>query len=268
MAALAEALGDLPLALEQAAAYMDQTHTTPAGYLALYREHGAELLALREPLATEQTVATTWQVALDQVRATPAAQELLSQCAFLAPDDIPRALPPEHAQVLPEPLRGTIGRPLAYNEAVSALERYSLITATADTLTVHRLVQTVVRASLSPQDQQQWAGAAVRLVAAAFPKGTVEGTVEVTDWPTCTLLLPHALAVADHAETLDVEPQEVALLLNQAAVYLWNRGQYRQALKLLEQALAGFRRVLGDDHPTTLTSMNNLTEVRRQLGEL
>jgi hypothetical protein len=79
----------LPLALEQAAAYMDQTHTTPADYMGLYREHGAELLALGEPLTTEQTVATTWQVALEQVRATPAAQELLSLCTFLAPDDIP-----------------------------------------------------------------------------------------------------------------------------------------------------------------------------------
>jgi hypothetical protein len=64
VAALAEALGDLPLALEQAAAYMDETHTTPTDYLALFREHGAELLALGEPLTTEQTVATTWQVAL------------------------------------------------------------------------------------------------------------------------------------------------------------------------------------------------------------
>ena len=52
---------------------------------------------------------TTWQVALDRVRATPAAQELLSLCAFLAPDDVPRPLLREHAEALPEPLRGTSG---------------------------------------------------------------------------------------------------------------------------------------------------------------
>jgi hypothetical protein len=107
LAALAEALGDLPLALEQAAAYLDNTHITPAAYLTLYREHGAELLALGEPLTTEQTVATTWQVALDQLRATPGAPELLSLCAFLAPDDIPRALYGKHAEVLPESLGTT-----------------------------------------------------------------------------------------------------------------------------------------------------------------
>jgi hypothetical protein len=117
LTALTEALGDLPLALEQAAAYMDETRTTPAGYLALFQEHGAELLARGEPLTTEQTVATTWQVALDQLRAAPGAPDLLSLCAFLAPDDIPRAILGKHAEKLPEPLSTTVGRPLA-----SALE--------------------------------------------------------------------------------------------------------------------------------------------------
>jgi tetratricopeptide (TPR) repeat protein len=264
LAALTELLGDLPLALEQAAAYMDQTHTTPAEYLALYQEHGAELLTVGVPLTTEETVTTTWQVALDQVRATPAAQELLSLCAFLAPDDIPRAMLREHAEVLPEPLRGSIGRPLAYNQAVSALERYSLVTVTADTLTIHRLVQTVVRASLSPEDQQQWAGAAVRLAKAAFSPGTVG----VASWPTWELLLPHTLAVVDYAKKLDIEPNVAALLLHEAAFYLQSRGEYRQALTLAEQALAGYRQVLGDDHPDTLASMDILAETRRALGDL
>jgi hypothetical protein len=111
---------------------------------------------------------------------------LLSLCAFLAPDDISRGMLREHAEVLPEPLRGTIGRPLAYNQAVSALGSYSLVAVTVDAGTIHRLVQTVVRASLAPEDQQQWAGAAVRLVTAAFPGSSDE----VGTWPECALLLP------------------------------------------------------------------------------
>jgi hypothetical protein len=264
VAALAEALGDLPLALEQAAAYMDETYTTPADYLALYQEHGSELLALGEPLTTEQTVATTWQVALAQIRATPAAQDLLNLCAFLAPDAISRALLGEHAQVLPEPLRKSISRLLAYNQAVSVLGGYSLATVTPDVLAVHRLVQSVVRAGLSPRDQQHWAAAAVRLVTAAFP----QGSNEVTKWRACARLLPHALSVVEHAQTLDVEPEMTAPLLLEAAFYLWSRGQHRQALTLEEQALAGYRRVLGEDHPDTLESMNNLAVTRRNLGDL
>jgi hypothetical protein len=120
LGALAEALGDLPLALEQAAAYLDEAHISPAKYLALFWEHGAELLALGEPLTTEQTVATAWQVALDRLSATPGAQELLSLCAFLAPDDIPRNVLGEHAEVLSEPLRRTVGWQLTHNEAIGA----------------------------------------------------------------------------------------------------------------------------------------------------
>jgi hypothetical protein len=264
LAALAEALGDLPLALEQAAAYMDETKTTPADYLELFREHGAELLALGEPPTTEQTVATTWQVALDRLGATPDAPELLSLCAFLAPDGIPRAMLSEHAQVLPEPLGTTLGRPLAFNQAVGALGRYSLATVTEESLAVHRLVQTVVRTSHSPADQQRWAGAAARSVTAAFPSNGDD----VATWPACALLLPHALAVVDHGQALKAELETTALLLSRAGFYLWHHGQYRQALALNEQALATRQRVLGDDHPDTLTSMNNLAAVRQELGEL
>jgi tetratricopeptide (TPR) repeat protein len=262
-AALAEALGDLPLALEQAAAYMDETHTTPADYLALFREHGAELLALGEPLTTEQTVTTTWQVALDRVRATPAAQELLSLCAFLAPDDVPRPLLREHAEALPEPLRGTIGRPLAHNQVVSTLGRYSLVTGTADTLTTHRLVQTVVRASLRPKDQQRWADTAIRLVLAAFP----DDSDEVRAWPTCARLLPHALAAADHASSIAADPEATAGLLTKVGRYLGSRTEFRQARQILEGALTIREAHLDSDHLDLAQSLNDLGSVLRQLGE-
>jgi hypothetical protein len=130
----------------------------------------------------------------------------------LAPDDIPRALLGEHAEVLPEPLGTTVGRPLAFDQAVGALGRYSLVTVTQDSLTVHRLVQTVVRASLSPGDQQQWAGAAARLVNVAFP----DGSGGVAEWPACALLLPHVLAVADYAQVLEAEAEATAELYMRA----------------------------------------------------
>jgi tetratricopeptide (TPR) repeat protein len=264
LGALAEVLGDLPLALEQAAAYLDETKITPAGYLELFRDHGAALLALGEPLTTEQTVVTTWQVALDRLGATPGAAELLSLCAFLASDDIPRALLSEHAEVLPEPLSTTVGRPLAFNQAIAALGRYSLVTVTEGSLTVHRLVQTVVRDGLSVPRQQTWADAALRLVSSAFPSPSDE----VATWPARARLLPHVLVVVDHAQALDVEAETAARLLNEAAAYLRSRAQYQQARQLQEPALASFRRVLGDDHPDTLTAMNSLGESRRHLGNL
>lgn len=154
-------------------------------------------------------------------------------------------------------------QPLTLNQAVGALGRYSLVTVTADSLTVHRLVQTVVRSSVTPEDWQLWAVAAIRLINAAFPS-----TSDVENWPASALLLPHVLAVVGHAEALDGEAQTTASLCMNAGFYLWARGQYRQALPLEEQALAARRRVLGEDHPDTLGSMHNLAETRRDLGDL
>jgi TIR domain-containing protein len=90
---LAEALGDLPLALEQAAAYLEATSTSPADYLSLLGERAADLFALGEPSNYQQTIATTWSVSLERVREqTPVAEDVLQLCAFLAPDDIPRSM--------------------------------------------------------------------------------------------------------------------------------------------------------------------------------
>ena len=265
LAAMAEALGDLPLALEQAAAYMDETGTRPADYLRLLREHAAELLALGEPTTTQQTVATTWQVALDRIRSeVPVAQDLLSLCAFLAPDGIPRTLLREHAGALPETLRGTVRHPLAYNEVVSVIHRYSLMTVTPDSLTVHRLVQNVVRSSLGTDARRLWATAALRLIDAAFPRGSSD----VTMWPTCAPLLPHALAAVKHARDLGIEAETTAGLLNKVAVYLWARADLEQAKLLHRQALALDEARLGSDHPFVASSLNNLGLVLWDLGEL
>jgi len=114
--ALAAALGDLPLALEQAAAYLEQHPTSLGDYLGLLRERAAELLGLGELADHPDTVATTWALSLARVRVeAPAAEDLLAVCAFLASDDIPRALPAEHAPVLPAPLQQAAADRLAYD---------------------------------------------------------------------------------------------------------------------------------------------------------
>jgi hypothetical protein len=166
--------------------------------------------------------------------------------------------------VLAEPLGTTVGQSLAFNKAVGALGRYSLVTVTEHWLTVHRLVQTVVRTSLIPADQQQWSGAAARLITAAFPRASQE----VSTWPDCAALLPHALTVINHAQAMGIEAKTAALLCNEASLYLQSRGQYHQALSLCEQALVGYRQVMDDDHPYTLTVMSNLAAAPWALGDL
>jgi tetratricopeptide (TPR) repeat protein len=259
---LAEVFGDLPLALEQAAAYLEETTTTPADYLELLHDRAEELFALGRPAGSELT---TWTIALDRIKTqTPVAEDLLCLCAFLAPDDLPRSLLVEHPEVLPERLASTVTDRVGFGQVLGALRRYSLVTVTAEALSTHRLVQAVVRHSLDSEPARVWAAAAVALVGAAFP-GKAE---DVGVWPAAGQLLPHALAATDQAALVGSDPTATSGLLHAAGRYLWGRAEHTQAKALHQRALAIRETQLGPDHPDTAISLTNLGVVLRALGDL
>jgi tetratricopeptide (TPR) repeat protein len=263
---LATTLGALPLALEQAAAYIEASGTlTLAAYAELFGTRALELLTRGQPLGYQHTVATTWSLALQRLQDTdPAAVGLLTLAAHLAPDDLPQPLLAAHPEVLPEPLAATAGDPLALADAVAALRRFSLVRVIGDGLYVHQLLQTVVQAALDAEAQGTWAAAAVRLLEAGFPRSGDQ----VGAWAECERLLPHVQVVAEQGRHLEANSGSLRRLLNQAARYLYSRGQYQQALTLYQQVLTAHQQASGDDHPDTLWSMSNLAETRQALGDL
>ncbi|MBC8450035.1 MAG: tetratricopeptide repeat protein, partial [Chloroflexi bacterium] len=265
-AALAEALGDLPLALEQAGAYVEATERSLSDYLKLFHDHRLELLRRGIPSTDyPDTVATTWEISFQQVQqASPAGADLLNLCAFLAPDDIPRELLSEGAQHLPQPLADAVADPLAFDEAVMALRCYSLVEVGADALSVHRMVQAVARDRLAEEARRTWAKAAASLVNSAFPFDSDD----VRTWPECARLLPHALAAAGQAEALEVASEATGRLLNQVGTYLWGRAEFAGARAAFERALAIDEAVFGPDHPNVAIRVNNLGSVLKALGDL
>ena len=156
--ALAEALGRLPLALAQAAAYVSAARISLSDYLDLFQRKRKELWEDEEaPAEYGETVATTWAVAMQRLtQEVPTAAAVLHLCAFLAPDNIPRSLLTEHPAALPEELDAFPGDLLLLNRAVKALREYALLDANAETLTVHRLVQAVTRDRLNETEQIKW----------------------------------------------------------------------------------------------------------------
>jgi tetratricopeptide (TPR) repeat protein len=267
-AELAEVLGNLPLALEQARAYLEVTRQPATTYLAELRQElqqrMAGLLGEGTPAHYQATVATTWALSIAQVRReAPGAAELLSLLAFLSPEAVPRSLPGDHPGQLPKELRRVAGDRRAYEQAMAALGRFSLVAVTEDILTVHRLVQAVVRQSLDTRTARRWAGATVRLLWAAFPSGFED----VDAWPVCALLLPHALAAADYAEKLDTDLEATAGLLTKSGRYLWGRAELGQARRLFERALAMRQTRLGSDHLHVAESLYNLGAVLTELGD-
>jgi len=255
---LAEAVGYLPLALEQACAHMEETGTDATHYLDLFHQRRRELLA-RGSGSSEypDTVATTWELSFEKVaRSCPAGAELLSSLAFLAPESIPLDL----LRGLPDALAD----PIVLDDALAALRRYSLLEVSQSSASMHRLVQAVARDRLDSEAYRSTAEAVLALLNDAFP-------FEVDDprtWDPSARLLPHALAAAGYAQALDPVPEGAGGLLNRAGIYLWRRAQFAGAKVALERALAIGEAIYGPDHPAVAAYVNNLGLALRDFGDL
>lgn len=185
--ALNDELGGLPLALDQAGAYIEETQCSLADYQQQYQTQGAELLAHRGMLVDDhpEPVATTWSLSFAKVEvANPIAANVLRLCAFLAPDALPeelleealkqfasseeRSLPGQRGSA-PEHARSRS----ALDQAIALLRTYSLIqrNPAEKTVQVHRLVQIVLRATLNETEREDWMRFAILLVNALFPPG-------------------------------------------------------------------------------------------------
>jgi tetratricopeptide (TPR) repeat protein len=263
---LAGTLGDLPLALEQAAAYMRAAALPFEKYLALFNARRAELWQEERPPETyhRDTVATTWSLALEEVNAAAAVGvEILNLCAYLAPDNIPRTLLERAAEYLPEDLAEMFQNPLTVNKGIQELNHYSLIDSGPDTLSIHRLVQAVVQDRLDGEAQKIRVSAAAQLINDSFPG---DGYNNPQSWPRCKELLSHALTIADHTEKHQTALEASAALLNNVAGYSLGRAAYSDAESLLRRALDIREKQLGKDHPDVAQSLNNLASLLRAQG--
>ena len=262
---LAGELGGLPLALEQAAAYVQGTGDSLAGYLAAFRQRRPQILSRGEPIGYPETVATTWRLAFEDLqRVAPGAGGLLRLLAFCAPEAVPLRL-------LLHPRPGLAGRlgaevtpvlaplmedPLAAGDAIAALRRYSLVTpAGAGSVSVHRLVQAVTVDQMPAELASQWRQAAAALIEAAIPDDTqLPGA-----WPVCAALLPHAQAVLD--------PTSGGMF--RIAQYLGSSGSYPAARDLF-QGITDARRnddAYGPEHPRTLAALFKLANYTGEAGD-
>jgi Tetratricopeptide repeat len=269
---VAEALGDLPLALAQAGAYLADTAIGVDDYLVLLAERTTELLAQGVSATYPVSLAASVQIALDRLAAqSPAALQLLSLAAYLAPEPIPLTLFTIHSALLPDPLATAATDPLAFTAMIRRLRRQGVARIESATLVLHRLHAAILRAQ---PHQQELPTLAVGLLRAAVPADDPWDNPRV--WPAWRLLLPHVLVATDSHHHFTEAREDVAWLLNRAASYLHVLGQPGAVRPLFERARDLRRSVLGDDHPDTLESTGGLSfnlwelgqyEQARQIGE-
>jgi DNA-binding SARP family transcriptional activator len=224
--ALAEMLGDLPLALEQACAYVEQTGLALDEYLELFRSRRDVFITRGAPSGHGATVATTWRLAFDRVKAdSPLAARVLEICAFLAPDAIPLRL-------LTGLFEATTAE-LEIDTAVAHLRRFSLVERNRAALGIHRLVQAAVRIRLSPDRRATTLGDVAALLSAVEPG---DPTAPET-WRSWSELAPHVLSAAGCCEEVQPVPPALIALLRHVACYFEARASFRAARDALEMAL-------------------------------
>ncbi|MEA5452821.1 FxSxx-COOH system tetratricopeptide repeat protein [Leptolyngbya sp. CCNP1308] len=262
---LAQELGYLPLALEQAAAYIQTKGVSFAVYLRSYQQRRLQVLEKEQPQMGNYpaSVATTWQINFEAVQASsPAAADVLQLSAFLAPDNIPYeilSLGKDHlGETLATALAEVAEDELIIPELLAELTRYSLIRLeTDDRYSIHRMVQEVLRDRLTPEQRQQWLDRTVNALNTTFP------SPEFKNWQRCRRLVEQVQAIDRQQAT---ETLNLAFLLNQIGYFLYEQRRYREVKPLYVQALEIRKSVLGEDHLSTAQSLNNLAELYKSEG--
>ena len=263
---ISQRMDGLPLALDQAGAYIEATECGLAGYLERYKQQHAKLLKLRGEAAHDhpEPVATTWSLSFERVqRASPAAADLLRLCAFLHPDAIPEEIITAGAPDLGPTLQPFATDLVELDSAISELRRYSLLRRDPETQTlgIHRLVQAVLKDGMDDDMQGQWAERTVRAVNRAFPDGH-----EFATWDRCQRYLSHVQVCAALMKQWNMTFPEAPRLLHEAGSYLSERVQYMQAEPLLQQALAIREQALGTEHRDVSESLNELAIAYKEQG--
>lgn len=259
---VAEALGDLPLALVQTSAYLAETAMDADHYLSLFAARSTELLA-RGASVTYPSLTASTQIALDRLAdLSPAASQLLAVAAYLAPEPIPLTLFTTCPTLLPEPLATAAGDPLEFDALIRLLRRHGLGRVEPTSLTLHRLIAGILRSQ--PGRPPDLPALVVRLLRATVPPDV--SWERPTVWPIWRRLLAHVLVAIDRARTLTGAEEDVAWLLDRAAEHLQARGQPADAQTLLERAQELRRSTLGLDHPDAVKSAAVLSLNLWELG--
>ncbi|MEW2113804.1 tetratricopeptide repeat protein [Streptomyces sp. NPDC005474] len=255
--ALAVELGHFPLAIKQAGAYLAQNRGI--SFDAYRRRLDSKLAKTAHGSDTERTLARIWNVTLHALQKTdPLAVELLHTAAWLAPDDI------SHSLLTPP---GTDPDDIA--EATGTLAAYSMVTDTGTTLSLHRMVQTVLRTPQHTDDNQpprhlQGRDRAEQAVLHSLTPPPGQDTPTEDQWDALT---PHLVTLA---ATRPPEHHNAPLTsaYETAGQRLHQQGHTSRAIPLYEATLAQYEQVQGETHPATLNSRNNLASAYQSAGDL
>jgi tetratricopeptide (TPR) repeat protein len=260
---LLESLQTLPLAISQAASYISEEELTVARYLELLRPGDADSKALleqdyydsRRHVDIHNSVFQTWKLSFIQIRQqVPRAAEILSLMCVLDKQSISRKL-----------LENEGESQVVLDRAFATLKNFSLIQEgkSKQTYQIHRLVQLSTQWWLEQEKSLvNWQEKALEVLLREHPSS---GNVE--DWKAWESISPHVTIVQGHHFERAEQRLQYAEIISKTAEYNRKLGRYEVAVEMEEEALTIRQELLGQNHPHTLISMNNLGLVLEYQGK-
>jgi hypothetical protein len=262
-ARIAAAVGDLPLAIEQAAAWLSETGMPAALYIERLETHAIGTLGLSESFGYATPVVATWNLSLGRLRErSPAAVHLLQILAFCSPEPISMTLlygDELIASLLP--FDGALCDKLMLGQVIRDIARLSLVRVdqASQSLQIHRLVQAVIRSQMTAEQQADARHAVHRMLAGARPQG---GTDDPAHWPTYDTIWPHL--VPSRAEESDHDGTRELLI--DWVRYQWKRGEHEPGLELARRLERLWTGQFGADDVQTLRLQFEIANLLRSQG--
>jgi tetratricopeptide (TPR) repeat protein len=261
---VAEALGDLPLAIEQASAWLEQTGMPAQAYVEELRTQATRILGLNQPADYPAPVVATWNMSFDRLRErSPAAVRLLQILAFCSPGPISMNLLYSEETILSLlPFDSALSERLMLGRIIRDISRFALVRVDqgSNSLQIHRLVQAVIRAQMTDEEQTDARHELHKILVGARPR---QGeTDDPANWATYEIIWPHL--GPSMAEECD-DPRTRQLLIDWVRFH-WKTGEFEACLSLAHRLETAWTRLLGPDDQQTLLLRFHIANVLRSQG--
>ena len=262
---VADALGHLPLAVEQASAWLEQTGMPARVYVEQLTTQSTRILALNQPPDYPMPVVATWNLSFERLKQrSPAAVRLLQLCAFFSPGPISMDL--LYSDEMNEsllPFDETLSEKLMLGRVIRDISRFALVKVDqgSNSLQIHRLVQAVIRSQMSDEEQVEARHEVHKILTGARPR---QGeTDDPANWSTYDIIWPHlGPSIAEECD----DPRTRQLLIDWVR-YQWKHGEFEAGLALARRLEVLWAHRLGPDHQQTLHLQFHIANVLRSQGQ-
>jgi tetratricopeptide (TPR) repeat protein len=258
---LAEKLGDLPLALDQAGAMLAETGMPVEEYAQLLDDEFDKIMAEGKSAEYGTSVTAAWTLSVSRVQEQqPEALRLLRCCAFFGPDPIPRDVFRRSSQAVDTRVSDLLADAIPLSRSIRELGRFALVTISGREIVVHRLIQALLRAELSDEEQADYRHDVHLILTAAAPISPNDDR----QWERYQELLPHVTSEA--TEMAHCRDQKVRTFALDMLRYLYLSSSLTSCDELAKVFIEQWTEDSGPDDADVLEAQRIRGNVLRQLG--